>query len=223
MERGYALAARAASSVAVPAALAVLLGAVSWQVADTGPLLGVDRRVRTTVAYLRHHLHSPALDQVAQWLSDLGNAVPAVPALLGAGALAAWRARRVGRRRWWLPVPVAALAALAIPLLVIPAKAYFARPGPFGIPLAPDQLGWYPSGHTSTACIAYGVGALLVGRTLARRARRQLHAVTALAGLGVGAGLIWCDYHWFLDVLAGWSLAGLLLWGLSRWLPHPDR
>jgi membrane-associated phospholipid phosphatase len=41
----------------------------------------------------------------------------------------------------------------------------------------------------------------------------------------VGAALIWCDYHWTTDVLAGWALSALIVWlalrvrlprGLSR-------
>ncbi|WP_063774802.1 phosphatase PAP2 family protein [Kitasatospora azatica] len=196
----------------------LLLALVSWQVAADGPLLGLDRWIRHSVALLRQ-AGGTALDGAAQSLSDLGSTVPAVPVLLGAGALAAWRSRRTGRPSWWLPLPVAALAALLIPLLVVPAKAYFARPGPLGLPLQPHEWGWYPSGHTTTACVSYGVGALLVGRTLAAAGRRLLYGLTALLGLGVGWGLIWCDYHWFLDVLAGWCLAGLLLLCLARWLP----
>jgi hypothetical protein len=39
----------------------------------------------------------------------------------------------------------------------------------------------------------------------------------------VGVALIWCDYHWFTDVAAGWALtplivmASLRLAGLSAW------
>ncbi len=213
--------AHALCSPLFPAALLLLLALVSWQVAATGPLLRLDRAIRSAVAHARHALDGSPLDHLAQSLSDLGGGVPAVPVLLGAGALAAWRSRRAGLRRWWLPLPAAALAALLIPLLVVPAKICFARPGPAGLPLSGDQWGWYPSGHTATSAIAYGVGALLLGRTLGARARRGLYAATALLCLGVGWGLIWCDYHWFLDVLASWCLAGLVLWGPTRRLPRP--
>ncbi|WP_051966125.1 phosphatase PAP2 family protein [Kitasatospora mediocidica] len=207
--------------------LLLVLAVVSWQVAVTGPLLTVDHTIRDAVTHARHAADSAALNRLAQFCSDLGDGVVAVPVLLCAGVLAAWRLRRTGPapapRRWWLPLPTAALTALLIPLLVVPAKAYFARPGPLGLPLVPGQWGWYPSGHTSTACIAYGAGALLVGRTLRATARRVLSVATAVLGLGVGLGLIWCDYHWFLDVLAGWCLSGLVIWAsrraLTRLLP----
>ncbi|MFI9276147.1 phosphatase PAP2 family protein [Kitasatospora sp. NPDC052896] len=205
----------------LPAVLAVLLALVSWQVAVAGPLLGLDRRIRDGVQHAREVWHSVPLNDLGQLLSDLGDPLPAYAVLLGTAALAACRSRRAGRRRWWLPLPSALLAAVLIPLLVVPAKDYFSRPGPLGPPLLPGQQGWYPSGHTSTAGIAFGVAALLLGRTLAAAARRRLAALTALLCCGVGLGLVWCDYHWFLDVLAGWSLTGLVLWSLARWLPRP--
>ncbi|GAA0702702.1 phosphatase PAP2 family protein [Kitasatospora atroaurantiaca] len=200
----------------MPLTLLAVLAAISWQVAVDGPLLRLDVAVRHGVHDLRHWLHSTLLNHLGKALSDLGESTLAIPALLGAAALAAWRHRRTGGPRWWLPLPVAALAALVIPLLVVPAKAAFARPGPYGVPLAADQWGWYPSGHTATSAIAYGTTALLVGRTLTGPARRRLHAGTALICGGVGFGLVWSDYHWLLDVLASWCLAGVVLWALAR-------
>ncbi|GAA1991867.1 phosphatase PAP2 family protein [Kitasatospora viridis] len=205
----------------MPLVLVVLLVLVSWQVAAHGPLLGLDRAVRHATARLRDGLRDPLVTGAAHAFSDLGSTVPAIPLLFGGGALAAWRWRRAGALRWWLPVPVAVLAAVLIPLLVVPAKAWFARPGPLGLPLAPGSWGWYPSGHTTTACVSYGVAALLLARTAGRVG--WWAAGAAVLWLGVGWGLVWCDYHWFLDVLAGWCLAGLVLWCLNRWLPHPGR
>ncbi|MFD8598540.1 phosphatase PAP2 family protein [Kitasatospora sp. NPDC059646] len=200
--------------------LAVLLVAISWQVAVDGPLLGVDTAVRDGVRELRGALHSALLNRLGVALSDLGGGVPAVPVLLGSAGLAAWLARRDGRPRWWTPVPVAVLAAVLVPLLVVPAKAWFARPGPFGLPLAADQWGWYPSGHTATSAIAYGTAALLLARVLPPSRARQVGRATVLVCVGVGAGLVWSDFHWLLDVLASWCLSGLLLLGLHRLLPR---
>jgi len=101
---------------------------------------------------------------------------------------------------------------------VVPAKAWFARPGPYGLPLTPEQWGWYPSGHTATSAIAYGTAALLLVHALGPATGRPVAAVTALLCLGVGTGLVWSDYHWLLDVLASWCLAGLVLWALARTL-----
>ncbi|AUG77309.1 hypothetical protein CFP65_2477 [Kitasatospora sp. MMS16-BH015] len=220
--------------------LLALLVLISWQVAVHGPLLDLDLHVRSLVHSTRLSLGGqlppgatdaglghlrPAhpgpdgfwLDRLGRGLSDLGNTIPAIPVLLAAGALAAWRHRRTGLRRWWLPLPTAAVTALLIPALVIPAKNWFARPGPLGTPLHPGEWGWYPSGHTATSAIAYGTATLLLCRAFPGPAlHRRLTALTALACLGVGWGLVWSDFHWLLDVLASWCLAGLLLWTLAR-------
>ncbi|WP_254897970.1 phosphatase PAP2 family protein [Kitasatospora sp. NA04385] len=205
--------------------LAVVLAAVSWQVAVDGPLLGLDTAVRDGVRHLRRAIGSALLNHLGVALSDLGGGLVAVPVLLACAGLAARLARRGGRPRWWVPVPVAVAAAVLVPLLVVPAKVRFARPGPFGVPLAGDQWGWYPSGHTATSSIAYGTAALLLARVLPVAAGRRLGAATALVCLGVGAGLVWSDFHWLLDVVASWCLAGLLLLGLHLLLPRllPDR
>ncbi|MFF4653731.1 phosphatase PAP2 family protein [Streptomyces sp. NPDC001380] len=204
--------------------LLLLFLAVSLQVSGHGPLLGLDDEVRDAVARTDQALPSgtlrPAADHAAQLLSDLGGAGFAVPVLLGCAAVAAWRSRRSRTPRWWAPLAAAGLTAPLIPLLVVPAKAYFARPGPDGTPLLPGQWGWYPSGHTATSAIAYGAGALLLARVLTRvTARTAVRAAAVLLSAGVGVGLLWCDYHWFLDVLASWCLAGVVLWCLARLLP----
>nr|WP_237419420.1 phosphatase PAP2 family protein [Kitasatospora sp. SID7827] len=201
------------------------MAVVSWQVAVDGPLLALDTAVRDGVWRTRHAIGSPLLNHLGVALSDLGGGLVAVPVLLACAGPAAWLARRGGRPRWWVPVPVAAAAAVLVPLLVVPAKVWFARPGPYGDPLAADQWGWYPSGHTATASIAYGTAALLLARVLPAAAGRWLGAAAALLCLGVGAGLVWSDFHWLLDVVASWCLAGLLLLGLHRLLPRllPDR
>ncbi|WP_377269176.1 phosphatase PAP2 family protein [Peterkaempfera sp. SMS 1(5)a] len=211
----------------VPAALLTLLLAISWQVSDHGPLLHLDTAVRSALARAHAALPAgtlrPAADRVGELFSDLGNTVVAIPVLLFCAALATWLTRRAGHPRWWLPMTAAAGAALLLPALVVPAKAWFGRPGPDGSPLLPGQWGWYPSGHTATATVAYGTAAVLLSRAAVRLRRRTALCVsTALVVTGVGLGLLWRHYHWFLDVLAGWCLAGVVLWALARVLPAVD-
>jgi membrane-associated phospholipid phosphatase len=31
---------------------------------------------------------------------------------------------------------------------------------------------------------------------------------------------VWCDWHWFTDVVAGWALSGLLI-QLTFWINRP--
>ncbi len=88
---------------------------------------------------------------------------------------------------------------MAVPLVVAPLQALIARPGP--PPMAPET-GFYPSGHTATAVVLYGVAALLLLPWLRRRAAR-LVVVLLWAALvaGTAVGLVRHGYHWPLDVL----------------------
>ncbi len=124
--------------------------------------------------------------------------------------------------RWWLPPLAAALTLAALPALVVPLKLWFARPGPPQMG-ADAHEGFYPSGHGATAAVAYGLAALLVIRAGAgrRRGRGLLVAAAVLLNAGVGLGLVRRGYHWPLDVLGSWCLAGVLLavwWAVcARW------
>lgn len=131
--------------------------------------------------------------------------------LAAALGYAAWRARSTGTDRWWLPSAVAALVMALVPALIVPLKELIGRPG---TPAAPPGTGYYPSGHTATAAVAYGAAALLLLpwlRTAA--ARRALVLVCAALGLGVAFGLVRRGYHWPLDVVASWCLCTVLLTG----------
>ena len=56
----------------------------------------------------------------------------------------------------------------------------------------------------------------------ALEARYPALAGLAALWLAVGAALVWCDYHWFTDVVAGWALSGLLI-QLTFWINRPRR
>ncbi|MFH8365289.1 phosphatase PAP2 family protein [Streptomyces sp. NPDC018031] len=200
--------------------------------AADGPLRALDERVGRAA---RGRL---VPGRFAEFFADLGNMTVALPVLAVALGYAAWRLRRA-TGRWW-PAPLAAAVTMAaVPALVAPVKALLDRPAPPG-PLAGTD-GFYPSGHTATATIAYGAAAMLVllshRATGARRAsprgsggaggasaagrggpgRRGVAVVVAavvLLNLGVGAGLVLRGYHWPLDVIGSWCLSGALLTAL---------
>jgi undecaprenyl-diphosphatase len=191
--------------------MAVLLGlflalfaVITWQVVDGGPLVRADER-------LSHALVRP--DRFSQLLSDLGDIQVAVPVLALVAALVAWRGRAAGMDRWWLPPAAAAVLMALVPVLIVPLKDWTARPG---TPVVPPGTGYFPSGHTATAAVAYGSATLLVLPWLRSvPARRLAVAVCAVVNLGVGYGLVRRGYHWPLDVVAGWLLCAVLLAGLS--------
>ncbi|MEU9488750.1 phosphatase PAP2 family protein [Streptomyces decoyicus] len=142
--------------------------------------------------------------------------------------------------RWWLPPLAAGLALAAVPALVVPLKLWLARPGPPQMAGGAHD-GFYPSGHGATAAVAYGVAALLLTRgrtrgqmrlrigksndsarsgTPAPAAAVAVTASVALLNAGVGIGLVRRGYHWPLDVLGSWCLAGVLL---AVWCAVCDR
>ncbi|WP_241563189.1 phosphatase PAP2 family protein [Streptomyces sp. E1N211] len=75
--------------------------------------------------------------------------------------------------------------------------------------------GYFPSGHTATATVAYGTATLLLLPLLGSPAvRRGLIALCALLVLGASYGLVRRGYHWPLDVVGSWCLGTMLLTGV---------
>ncbi|MFF6776385.1 phosphatase PAP2 family protein [Streptomyces sp. NPDC012637] len=167
----------------------VAFSVVTWQVLVHGPLAGLDERLsRALVDTVPRGLSEAA--------SDLGDMAVALPVLGCAMAYAAWRGRRAAAL-------CAGLAMALVPLLVVPLKIWTARPGP----LEPWAAGYFPSGHTATAMVAYFGAASLLSRRLLPVAA-VLTAVTA-------TGLVLRGFHWPLDVLASVALClPLLRWPL---------
>ncbi|MGW7406856.1 phosphatase PAP2 family protein [Streptomyces sp. NPDC054833] len=194
---------------AVPILLFVL---ITWQVMADGPLLRVDERVSRALVHP---------DRVSAALSDLGDVQVAVPVLAVAIGLVLWLGRRDGADRWWLPPVAAAVLMALVPAIVVPLKAWTDRPG---TPVMPWAGGFYPSGHTATAAVAYGAATLILLPWLVTAlARRLLVAVCAVVNLGVGFGLIRRGYHWPLDVVASWCLCSVLLFALWVFLSRSTR
>ncbi|MEV7793759.1 phosphatase PAP2 family protein [Streptomyces sp. NPDC087512] len=190
----------------------VLFALITWQVVADGPLVGVDERVSRALV---------RPDRFSEVLADLGNVQVAVPVLVLALAYAAWHGRAGGVDRWWLPPLAGAAAMVLVPALVIPLKEWTDRPG---TPAVPPAVGYYPSGHTATAVVAYGAAALLLLPLLRSPAvRRGLLALCAALVLGASYGLVRRGYHWPLDVAASWCLGAVLLAGMWLWLSRSTR
>ncbi|MFE9800252.1 phosphatase PAP2 family protein [Streptomyces goshikiensis] len=172
------------------------LALTTWQVLVSGPLLAPDES-------LSRALVRTVPDAVTERLADLGNIQVAVPVL----ALA--MAYSVRRSRAWAPALTAGLAMALVPALIVPLKEWTARPGP----LEPWAAGYYPSGHTATAAVAY-LGAALLVRPYARRPWPLPLALALTAA--TACGLILRGFHWPLDVLASCFLCVPLLLAVRR-------
>jgi membrane-associated phospholipid phosphatase len=193
----------------VPGGLLLIFVLLTINVLAHGPLIGVDHRIRSVVQaratspglrWLSDRRYSPA-----QLIVDLGGYQVAVPILAACALIATARFRT---RR---PMLAAAVAVVLLVTVVTAGKILIGRTGPGLTTVGAGGLGVFPSGHTATASVCLGLAVALLLPGLSATARRI--AVAAVAGvcLLVGVALVWCDDHWFTDVLAGWALAGLII------------
>lgn len=191
---------------------ALLFSLITWQVVSHGPLLGVDRDVSRVL--LRP-------DRGSELLADLGNVQVAVPVLVVVLGYVTWRGRAAGRDRWW-PAPLGAAGLMVlVPVFVVPLKEWTARHGTAAVP---PGVGYFPSGHTATAAVAYGAATLVLLPWLRTAlARCAVVGVCAALVLGVSYGLVRRGYHWPLDVVASWCLSAVLLSSLWLLLSGPGR
>lgn len=194
-----------------PGGLVLLLALLTANVLARGPLVAADQRIRSAV-------HALATSADWRWLSagrlapaqlvaDLGS-VRIAGLVLAAGVVGLAAARRSPR-----PLAIGAAGAALLAATVIPAKILIGRPGP-GFAAVPSG-GWgdFPSGHACTAGVCYGLAVLLLtAGPRTSNLRRAAKAVMVAACFLAGFALVWCDYHWFTDVVAGWALAALIVW-----------
>jgi len=200
--------------------LLLILAILTIDVLVHGPLVALDERIRAAVLpraaspawrWLSDTPHAPA-----QLLTDLGMTSVAVPILAAVALALAIRQHTVR------PVLIALTGVVLLLGTVIPAKILIARSGPGLPPLSPGALGVFPSGHTSTACVCYSLAVLMLVAGRPARTRYLAFTGLGLVWLGVGSALVWCDWHWFTDVAAGWALSGLLI-QLTFWINRPRK
>ncbi|MHC0434093.1 phosphatase PAP2 family protein [Streptomyces sp. O3] len=176
-----------------------------------GPVRRLDERVGREVG---RGVGRPP-EGFAQFLADLGHVTVAVPVLVVALGWVGWAGWRERAGRWWAAPGAGALAMAAVPLAVAPVKALVGRGGPPGMEASGE--GFFPSGHTTTAAVAYGAAvAVLLPWLRGVWSRRVLVVGCALVVVGVGVGLVRCGYHWPLDVVGGWCLGVMLVAPLCR-------
>jgi membrane-associated phospholipid phosphatase len=194
-----------------PGLPALILVFLTINVLAGSPLLEVDRWIRDVVqaqansAAWRWLGDTPSAP--AQIIVEFGSNQVAIP-VLAACALIAYLRRRSVRA-----LLAAGACVVLLLVTVIPAKILIARPGPGPTQahITPGGLGVFPSGHTTTASVCFLLGALLLVPGLRARIRTALVAFAVLVCFLVGVALIWCNYHWFTDVVAGWALAAIIV------------
>ena len=207
-------AARRRSPWLVPGGLMLILALMTFDVVTGGPLVAMDERIRGVVEaraqsarwhWVGNGGHAPAV-----LLTELGNNQVAFPVLILVALVVAILHRSLR------PLLAAAIGLVLLLGTVVPAKILIARAGP-GLPPVPHgAMGVFPSGHTSTSSVCLGLAVMLLACDLRGRARQAALAGMAVVCFLVGVALVWCDYHWFSDVVAGWALAALIVMAALR-------
>jgi undecaprenyl-diphosphatase len=129
------------------------------------------------------------------------------------------------QRRWSTAVAIGGIFVFA-KILETGLKLTFERARPTVVPHLQDAGGYsFPSGHTMTAVITYGLlAAVLVGQVRGR-ARYVPPIVAALIIGAVGFSRVYLGVHYLTDVLAGTLVAGacLILAVAALYLIEPTR
>jgi undecaprenyl-diphosphatase len=147
--------------------------------------------------------------------SDRTEAVRAVTELgsswfaaIVCGSILLWL---VWQRRFSTAVAIGGIFVFA-KLLETGLKLSFERARPSVVPHLQDAGGYsFPSGHTMTAVITYGLLAAVLVSQLGGRARYVPPVVAAVIILAVGFSRVYLGVHYLTDVLAGTLVAGACL------------
>lgn len=203
--------------IGLAAVLAVLAAYVTYQVGvvnQTDPL-PLDLAVQKAFFSLRGPLLNPLVIAVTH-LSDTVTIVAFCAILL----------ILPNRRKYGLPVSLASLGGLAI---YKPMKHIFLRARPDAALHLVKQGGFsFPSGHSVTSVIFYGVLIYLLNRHCKNdKLRKVLTVICGFLALAIGPSRIYVGVHWPTDVLAGWCIGGAVLMVsvciLERIYYGPDR
>src|SRR5262249_23183513 len=149
---------------------------------------------------IRHR--DPALNGLAHAVTYLGFGPTAYLALAATGLFVMHRTHR------WREA-VLAIAALAIGQLIrIGISDLVHRHRPPGAGWLMSANGYsYPSGHTTTATLAWGLVVVLLWPQLTSSRRRAAAAGAAVViAVAVGVSRAWLGVHWPTDVFGAWAL-----------------
>lgn len=203
--------------IGLAAVLAVLAAYITYQVGvvyQTNPL-PLDLAVQKAFFSLRGPLLNPLVIAVTH-LSDTVTIVAFCAILL----------ILPNRKKYGLPVSLASLGGLAF---YKPMKHIFLRARPDAALHLVKQGGFsFPSGHSVTSVIFYGLSIYLLNKHCKNdKLRRILTVICGFLALTIGPSRIYVGVHWPTDVFAGGCIGGAVLMVsiciLERIYYGPDR
>lgn len=142
------------------------------------------------------------LDPITELGSTLAVTIVAALALLVGVAIGPWR-------HGVIAAAVIGMASLGVELV----KTVVARTRPEILePVLVERGFSFPSGHATLSMTAYGILAVLVGRSRIPRPAKIAAAVVAAVIIGlVGLSRVWVAVHFPSDVVAGWAAGAVIV------------
>jgi undecaprenyl-diphosphatase len=178
---------------------------LALDIANHGLMTHLDDQVRDLVQPRKH-----ATPLWMAFSGGLGELWVATPLFVIAGVV-------VSQLSWqWWPLVLAVASFAVVELAILVLKLLVGREGPGAQAERIGYPGYFPSGHTATSAVCFGVIVylLICARDPLARADRAEYA--AIAGAMVfGAIAAWRavlgDYHWVMDGVGGLLLAFVVL------------
>ena len=187
--------------LAAAAVLAILAGFITYQV---GVVYGTEAlTVDLSIQKAFFSLRGPVLNSIVIAITHLSDTVTIV-------AFCAVLLVLPNRKQYGVPLSLAALGGLAF---YKPMKHIFLRARPDAALHLVEQGGFsFPSGHSVTSVIFYGLSIYLLSKHCKnQRLRKVLTVICGFLALSIGPSRIYVGVHWPTDVLAGWCIGGAVL------------
>lgn len=186
----------------VAALQVLLLSEVTEDLVESSPMVQTDLDITT---FLFQH-REPGAAQFFYHLTFMGSGDMSVYIGIGLTVLLGWL------RKWWA-ILAFWLVLGGMGLSVKYGKEIFERPRPVQEAYYVNKHFSFPSGHSATAVVVYGMVAYLAGG-LKKSLKRPLVWGTAILLIGlIGFSRIYLGMHYFSDVVAGFMLGSLWLLG----------
>ncbi|WP_375479426.1 phosphatase PAP2 family protein [uncultured Jatrophihabitans sp.] len=171
------------------------------------PVIDLDQKLYG----LHLHVHHPSYYRLIYYFELFGQRGPATISFLPFFLWVCWRTRSTR------PLVMLFTSLILLNLSVGIVKVVTSRLGPQQSRFAHEVFmggDIYPSGHVSNVVVLYGIVAWT-----SLRFRKSAVAAAVFLSLGVSAGTVYLNTHWFSDLIAGLLAGAVVLLGLPTVLP----